>query len=106
MLVKEIPDILMDWMSVYANLYMVSERDCKFLKIPLLIVCFDMNTMYCILKGFLLYNFGNKFVFIVVVIVIETVINSSAWRSSRLLNLWEKYIYLPWNMISNALMLW
>ena len=30
-----------------------------------------MNAMYCILKGFSLYNFGNKFVFIVIVIVIE-----------------------------------
>ena len=27
--------------------------------------------------------------------LIETIINSSAWRSSRLLNLWEKYLYLP-----------
>ena len=27
--------------------------------------------------------------------LIETVINSSAWRSSRLLNLWERYLYLP-----------
>ena len=27
--------------------------------------------------------------------LIETIMNSSAWRSSRLLNLWEKYLYLP-----------
>ena len=27
-----------------------------------------MNAMYCILKGLSLYNFGNKFVFIVIVI--------------------------------------
>ena len=27
--------------------------------------------------------------------LIETVKNSSEWRSSRLLNLWEKYLYLP-----------
>ena len=27
--------------------------------------------------------------------LIETVINSSEWGSSRLLNLWEKYLYLP-----------
>ena len=38
--------------------------------------------------------------------LIKTVINSSAWRSSRLLNLWEKYLYLPWIMMSNAPMLW
>ena len=37
---------------------------------------------------------------------IETIINSSAWRSSWLLNLWEKYLYLPQMMISNALVLW
>ena len=35
-----------------------------------LFVYFDMNAMYCILKGFSLYNFGNKIVFIVIVIVI------------------------------------
>ena len=35
-----------------------------------LFVCFDMNAMYCILKGFSLYNMGNKFVFIVIVIVV------------------------------------
>ena len=29
-----------------------------------------MNAMYCILKGFSWYNFGNKFVFIVIVIFI------------------------------------
>ena len=33
-----------------------------------LFVYFDMTAMYCILKGFSLYNFGNKIVFIVIVI--------------------------------------
>ena len=31
-------------------------------------VSYDMNVMYCILKGFSLYNLSNKFVFIVIVI--------------------------------------
>ena len=37
-----------------------------------------MNAMYWILKGFSLYNFGNKFVFIVIAIVI--VLNLDAGR--------------------------
>ena len=45
-----------------------------------LFVCFDMNAMYCILKGFSLYNFGNKFVFIVIVIVIVSMIDMLVLR--------------------------
>ena len=33
------------------------------------LVSYDMNVMYCISKGFSLYNFGNKFVFIAIVIM-------------------------------------
>ena len=34
-----------------------------------LFVCYDMHVMHCNLKDFSLYNFGNKFVFIVIVII-------------------------------------
>ena len=61
------------------NLGNISFTSAPFVKIDssicffFLLVCFDMNAMYCILKGFSLYNFGNKFVFIVIVIVIVIV---------------------------------
>ena len=56
------------------NLGHISSTSAPIVKIDssicfFLFVCFDMNAMYCILKGFSLYNFGNKFVFIVIVIV-------------------------------------
>ena len=40
--------------------------------------------------------------------LIDTVINSSARRSSNLLQtLWEEYLlYLPYTIIANALLLW
>ena len=59
------------------NLGHISSTSAPFVKVDssicffYLFVCFDMNAMYCILKGFSLYSFGNKFVFIVIVIVIN-----------------------------------
>ena len=50
--------------STSAPIVKVDTSMCVFL-----FVCFDMNAMYGILKDFYLYNFGNKFVVIVIVIV-------------------------------------
>ena len=56
--------------AVEMNLGHISSTSAPILQYVFLFVCFDMNTMYSILKGFSLYKFGNKFVFIVIVIVI------------------------------------
>ena len=37
--------------------------------------------------------------------VIETVINSSTWRSSKLLQLWEDYLFWPLTILQTALLL-
>ena len=67
-------------------------------------VCYDMNVIFCILKGFSLYNFGNKFVFIVIVFIVNIcscVENECKWIQmlTLLIEVYFKKIYFVWHSI-------